>query len=155
MTVETRVHTPVDIDLCEDCQAFWFDKYHDLQVSPDAVTSLKKRIEEQPQNRLKLSDSLRCPRCTSRLVLTHDMQRNTHFSYWRCGNDHGRFMGIVDFLREKDFIRELTPEQLQELHKKIQKVNCANCGAPIDLATTSMCAYCGSPVSMVDMKEGR
>ena len=32
-------------------------------------------------------------------------------------------------------------------------VNCSNCGAPIDLATTSDCAHCGAPLSMLDMQQ--
>jgi len=156
MTVETRVHTPVEIDLCTGCQAIWFDKYHDLQVSPESATSLRKLMETS-ENRAPQVHAVHCPRCGSQLLPTHDMQRNTHFSYWRCPDDHGRFIGFVDFLREKDLIRELSPDEVQEMRKKVQnmKLSCVNCGAPIDLASTSACAYCGSPVSMVDMKEER
>ena len=61
------------------------------------------------------------------------MQRATRFSYLHCPNDHGRLTTFFDFLREKDFIRPLTAEQLQELRQNVQTVNCSNCGAPIDV----------------------
>jgi hypothetical protein len=60
---------------------------------------------------------------------------------------------FFNFLREKQFIRPLSPQQLDELRQNIQMVNCSNCGAPIDLVTGSSCTHCGSPVSMLDMKQ--
>ena len=64
------------------------------------------------------------------------MQRSTRFEYFRCPHDHGRLTTFFDFLKEKDFVRPLTPPQIAELRKNIQVVNCSNCGAPIDLAKT-------------------
>jgi hypothetical protein len=81
------------------------------------------------------------------------MQRNTRFSYWRCPSDHGRFIRFFEFLREKNFIRPLTPQQIAELKASIPVLNCSNCGAPIDLSKASACAHCGSPISMLDMKQ--
>ena len=81
------------------------------------------------------------------------MQRNTRFEYFRCPNDHGRLTTFFDFLKEKDFVRPLTPQQIAELRKNIQIVNCSNCGAPVDLAKGSDCAHCGSPLSMLDMHQ--
>jgi hypothetical protein len=86
------------------------------------------------------------------LLLTHDIQRATPFVYWRCDGGHGRLMAYVDFLREKDFVRPLTPPQLAELRQNIQTINCSNCGATIDLAKDSVCTHCGSAVSMLDLQ---
>ena len=99
------------------------------------------------------SETAKCPRCKARLRRTQDMQRSTRFEYFRCPHDHGRLTTFFDFLKEKDFIRPLTPLQIAELRKNIQVVNCSNCGAPIDLATTSDCGHCGSPLSMLDMQQ--
>ena len=88
-----------------------------------------------------------------RLFPTHDRQRNTPFQYLRCPKDHGRLITFVEFLREKDFIRPLSAQQIDELRQSVQIVNCSNCGAPIDLATSSACGHCGSPLSMLDMKQ--
>src|SRR5204863_2559634 len=72
---------------------------------------------------------------------------------WRCDSGHGHLMTFVDFLREKDFVRPLTPPQLDELRQNVRTINCSNCGAAIDLAKDSVCAHCGSAVSMLDVKQ--
>jgi hypothetical protein len=81
------------------------------------------------------------------------MQRATKFEYLSCPNGHGRLITFFDFLREKDFIRPLTPLQIDELRQNVQSVNCANCGGPVDLSTGAACSHCGSPLSMLDMKQ--
>jgi hypothetical protein len=81
------------------------------------------------------------------------MQRNTRFEYLRCPNNHGRLVTFVEFLKEKDFIRPLTPQQIAELRKNVQSVNCSNCGAPVDLSKGSACGHCGSALSMLDMTQ--
>ena len=81
------------------------------------------------------------------------MQRSTRFEYFRCPNEHGRLTTFFDFLKEKDFIKPLTPPQIAELRKNIQSINCSNCGGPVDLARGSDCDHCGSPLSMLDMHQ--
>ena len=60
---------------------------------------------------------------------------------------------VFDFLREKDFIRPLSPHQLAELRQNVQFVNRSNCGGSVDLAKGSFCAHCGTPLSMLDSKQ--
>ena len=154
LTLEAHLGTTVTIDLCAPCQAFWFDQRESLQLRPGSTLRLFRLIGDQASSpRVALSNVLRCPHCGSRLLPTHDRQRNTPFRYWRCDHGHGRLITFFDFLREKEFIRPLSPQQLDELRQNIQMVNCSNCGAPIDLATASSCTHCGSPVSMLDMKQ--
>ncbi len=106
MTLDAHLSTPIEIDLCSACQAFWFDKYESLKLSPASVLQLMKLIgDHAASGPLTVSNSLQCPRCSSHLLSTNDMQRTTHFSYWRCGNDHGKFIRFFDFLKEKNFIR--------------------------------------------------
>ena len=81
------------------------------------------------------------------------MQRTTRFEYLSCPHGHGRFTTFFDFLREKNFIRALTAEQISELRRNIQIVNCSNCGASVDLAQRSACGHCGTPLSMLDMQQ--
>lgn len=154
MKMEAHLSAPVEIDLCTGCQSFWFDKYEDLKLSSGSTLKLMKLIGENssPQKR-PYANVLPCPRCSSHLVFTHDLQGNTRFSYWRCANEHGRFIGFLDFLREKSFIRALSAKEINELKEKIQTVNCANCGAAINLATETVCTHCGSPISMLDVKQ--
>jgi hypothetical protein len=153
MTLDGHLNVPVQIDVCTGCQAFWFDKYESLKLSAGSTLKLMKFIGENAPSGKALAQALRCPRCTVHLLVTHDLQRNTRFSYWRCDNEHGRFIRFFEFLREKNFIRQLSPREIEELRENIQTVNCSNCGAPIDLAAVSACAHCGSPLSMLDMKQ--
>ena len=149
-----QLGTEIKIDLCLACQAFWFDSYESLKLTPASVLKLFRLIGEQPPSRpVALSDRATCPRCRLRLMPTHDMQRSTKFEYLRCPAKHGKLTSFFNFLREKDFIRPLTPEQIEELRRNVQSVNCANCGAAVDLAKGTACAHCGSPLSMLDMQQ--
>ena len=154
MTLEAHLSAPVDMDLCTACQAFWFDKFESLKLAPASTLKLIKLIgEHSTAGKPTISTKLDCPRCSAGLRFTHDMQRSTKFSYWRCDNGHGRFIGFLDFLREKNFIRPLSPQEIEELRQNVQIVNCSNCGAPIDLTSASACTHCGSALSMLDMKQ--
>jgi hypothetical protein len=144
----------VTIDICMECQAFWFDERESLQLSPAATLQLFRLIGEGAHaSKTPVSPFCKCPRCGLRLIPAHDLQRTTHFEYRRCPMQHGRFITFFDFLREKDFIRPLSPSQVEDLKRTLQTIHCANCGASIDLRQTSTCAHCGSPLSMLDMQQ--
>ncbi len=153
-TLDGHLGTKVSIDVCLQCQVFWFDTQESLRLSPGAVLKLFRIIGERalharpPASRLPA-----CPRCHARLALTHDRQRNTPFQYLRCPNDHGRLISFVEFLREKDFIRPLSPQQIADLRDSVPVVNCSSCGAVVDLANSSACGHCGAPLSMLDLKQ--
>ena len=154
MQLEGRLCPPVDFDVCTGCQAFWFDMYKSPQLAAASTLKLMKFISEHPpKGTASLFQKLRCPRCGIHLLFTHDFQRHTKFNYWRCEQEHGRFIGFFDFLREKDYIHPLSQQQINEFLQNIQTVNCSNCGAPIDLTTSSSCAFCGSPLSLLDMHQ--
>lgn len=145
--------TSVTIDVCLLCQAFWFDGRESLQLTPAATLRLFRIIgDEAAARRHPLPAITACPRCTLRLRPVEDMQRSTRFRYWRCPSQHGRFITFFDFLREKNFIKPLSAQQLADLRAHVQTVNCSNCGAPIDVTETSACAHCRSPLSMLDLK---
>jgi hypothetical protein len=153
-TLEGHLGTQVQIDFCGGCQVFWFDHLESLRLSPAATLGLFRMISDRNRARPNaLREPLSCPRCDLRLLMTNDRQRNTPFKYWRCGREHGRLISFFDFLREKDFIRPLSPQQLAELRKNLQTINCSNCGAPIDIVHASECSHCGTPVSMLDVKQ--
>jgi hypothetical protein len=144
----------IEIDLCQPCQSVWFDARENLQLTPGATLTMFRIIGEHVSRpSLEDRDIAKCPRCHAQLRRTQDMQRNTRFEYFRCPNQHGRLTTFFDFLKEKDFIRPLTPQQIAELRKNVQIVNCSNCGAPIDLAKRSDCEHCGSPLSMLDLQQ--
>ena len=152
LTLGTRVGTEVQVDHCPACQVLWFDRLESVNLSAGSTLKLFRLIGERPQKSpTPLSATLKCPRCEGRLLATTDRQRNTSFRYWRCGRDHGRLITYFDFLREKDFIKPLSADQLAALRANVETINCSNCGAPIDLARESACAHCASPLSMIDL----
>jgi DNA-directed RNA polymerase subunit RPC12/RpoP len=154
LAFEGRLGTTIEIDLCSVCRAIWFDHFEELRLTPGATLKVFGVISEPADRPTTLfPTALHCPRCNGRLLLTHDMQRSTPFQYWRCDSGHGRLITFVDFLREKDFVRPLTPQQLEELRQNIQTINCSNCGAAINLVKDSVCAHCGSAVSMLDLQQ--
>ena len=157
MTVESlegHHGVPVAVDVCVPCHLFWFDGHESLQLAPAGVLALFRLIGGHaltPAAPPAAKD--RCPRCQSRLTMTHDRQRNTRFHYLRCPRGHGRLISFVQFLREKNFVRLMTAQQIEELRQAVRTVNCSNCGAPIDLATHTTCGHCRSPLSMLDLKQ--
>jgi hypothetical protein len=155
--LDGHLGTPVTIDLCLACQAFWFDARESLQLAPRSTLTLFRLIGEQAgaprPGAAPDADTAACPHCGLRLRPTQDRQRNTTFRYQRCPKDHGRFTSFYDFLREKDFIRPLSAEQVADLRQHVQAVNCANCGASVDLTMRSACGHCGSALTMLDLRQ--
>src|SRR5262245_61148970 len=91
MKLEGHHGTAVAIDVCWDWPSLWFDKFESLRLSPASTLGLMKQIGERgPGAPAAFSTEMHCPRCSSRLLPTHDMQRNTRFTYSRCDNGHGR-----------------------------------------------------------------
>jgi len=156
LTLDSHSGTSIAVDLCEACQAFWFDAYESLQLSPGSTLKLFTRLGELSQGtKPAISPVLHCPRCQSHLHLTHDRQRDTPFQYWRCDHGDGRFITSFNFLREKNFIKPLSATELEDLRRNVQTVNCSNCGGPVDVSRGSTCPHCGSPLSMVDLKQAQ
>ena len=152
LTLAGHYGRSVDIDLCQSCQAFWFDGLESLQLDPASVLELFRTVGKAGGNaRAPLSEEARCPRCGTNLLRTFDQQRQSKFEYRRCPAGHGRMTSFFNFLREKDFIRPLSAGQIDELRKNLRSVNCSNCGAPVDLAQGSACEHCRSPLSMLDV----
>jgi hypothetical protein len=83
----------------------------------------------------------------------HDMQRSARFEYRGCPDDHGRLITFFNFLREKNFIKPLSPAQIEDLRSNMRTINCSNCGAAVDLARGVTCSHCGSPLSMLDLNQ--
>ena len=153
LALDGHLGRKVSIDVCHPCQAFWFDKYESLQLSAASVLQLFRVIGRDGGVKAGLSRDLTCARCPRKLRLVKDMQRSTRFEYHGCPDNHGRLITFFNFLREKDFIRPLTPAQIDDLRRNVKTINCSNCGAPVDLAGGTDCAHCGSPLSMLDMAQ--
>ena len=153
-TLDGHLRRSVEIERCDRCRAFWFDQRESLQLTPRATLTLFRLVgEAATQAPVPLPAVLKCPRCSAQLRLTHDRQRNVAFQYFRCPHEHGRLTSDLDFLREKNVVRPLSSEQLADLRANVQFVNCSNCGAPVDLSTSSSCGHCGSPLSIIDLQQ--
>jgi uncharacterized protein YbaR (Trm112 family) len=151
---ERNYGTVVSIDICHPCGALWFDRWEDLSLAPGAVLRLFVVVNDnQPARRNPLGTTLACPRCRTPLVLTTDMQRTTRFQYWRCPAEHGHFMTFFQFLREKNFVRPLSPAEVDTLRQNVKSVTCSSCGAPVDLNAGAVCPYCRAPLSMLDARQ--
>lgn len=141
----------VEIDLCNGCQAIWFDLFESAQLAPGAVLDLFREIHEQRESPMRpLARVLHCCACRRPLQLTHDMQRDNRITYYRCVEGHGRFTPFFQFLREKNFVRTLTALEVERLRAHVAQVRCSSCGAPVDLTQDPQCSYCGAPISMLD-----
>lgn len=155
MTLESfdsRLSTkPIEIDTCRTCRLFWFDQYESINLSPRAVLSLFQYIGAATSlPAVPMKSSFNCVRCRVKLDFTRDLQRTTAFTYWRCGQSHGKLISYHQFLREKNFIRTPSPPELAKLRETIRQISCSQCGAPIDLAHDSACSHCGAPIAMID-----
>jgi hypothetical protein len=154
MTFDGHLGLPVAVDICRACQVLWFDPREDLRLAPASTLQVFQIIAKQAQASVATASSAApvCPRCGLRLLQTHDQQHATKFEYLRCARGHGRLITFVNFLLEKDFIRPLSPEQIDELRqRKIQVISCSKCGAPVDLTQGPTCAHCGASLSMLDV----
>ncbi len=141
----------LQIDLCHPCHAIWFDRNESLQLSPGAVIELFRDIHRHRDDaRRPLAERLQCPRCRSALVLTRDVGKAGRFTYYRCAQGHGRLTPFSEFLREKQFVRALTPAELARVRAELKTVRCSGCGAPIDLERESKCGFCRSAVAILD-----
>ncbi len=150
-TLDAHYGRTVDLDLCHGCGLIWFDRQESIALTPGAVLKVFAALDERREQRHPLArEGMHCPRCRQRLAATVDRQRATLFSYWRCDADQGRLTTFFDFLREKNFVRPLSPERLAELRRYTPTVNCSACGAPVDLAHESACPHCRAPLSMLD-----
>jgi Zn-finger nucleic acid-binding protein len=142
---------PPRLDACDDCQALWLDATESQQLTPGALIELFRAIAASRQaHRAPYPALLPCPRCTTPLTLTLDVQHTTRFTYYRCRYGHGRFTPYAQFLREKNFIRPLDPQELGRLRATVTTVRCASCGAPVSLDRQAVCGYCGAPVMLLD-----
>jgi hypothetical protein len=141
---------PIEINACEICSLFWFDKLESVRLTPKSVIGLFQFIGKAGTARRTIAANFNCPRCALPLAVTHDLQRTTRFTYWRCTSDGGQLITFNQFLREKNFIRTPTPAELAKLRSTVRQIACSQCGAPVDLSTDSACTHCGAPIALID-----
>ncbi len=141
----------LQVEICFPCRGLWLDPYEGAQFAPEGVIGLFRAIADAQQAEQRpLATVMHCVACRTPLQLTHDVERASPFVYYRCPAGHGRFTPFVQFLREKRFVRSLTPVEVERLRATVAQVRCSSCGAPIDLAHDPQCPYCGAPIAILD-----
>lgn len=146
-----RLDTRVELDICLDCRAIWFDGLESARLTPGATIDLFRLIhDERDRASRPLADAMRCPTCRGALRLTHDFERSGPITYYRCEAGHGRLTTYMQFLREKSFVRAPTAGELARLRSMVKQVRCSSCGAPVDLARDAACPYCHAPIAILD-----
>ena len=144
----------VEIDVCHDCNAIWFDQGESTQLSPDGTVALFQLINQRGGTSTnaasKFGEGLRCVTCGTGMRLTNDRVKNTRFAYQSCPSGRGRLTTFYNFLAEKQFVRELTQTERAKLAVSVQQIKCSSCAAPVDIGKTDACAYCRAPVSVFD-----
>jgi len=148
--LEGKLGVAIEVDVCFGCHILWLDKRESLQLSARGTLDLFRSLNEHHDDaRNALRDHNVCPRCGRRLKLMHDIGKAGRFSYYRCP-EHGRLTPFSEFLKEKQFVRALTPAEQRRLSAEIKQVQCSSCGAPVDLTKGFECAHCGSPLTVLD-----
>jgi len=150
-TFDKHLAGEVSVDLCFPCHLIWFDSAESLQLAPAGVLELFKLIHRrEKRERHPLRDRFGCPRCGGGLRRTEDMSKGGRFRYFRCAVNHGRLTPFFEFLREKQFIRALSPGEIARVRAEIRQVQCSGCGAPIDLGRDTRCTHCTAPIAILD-----
>lgn len=148
---EQNYHGSVRVEFCLACAGIWFDHLASVQLAPSAVIELFKQIHSRAEAAHQpLAQKLSCPRCANTLEIGFDLCKSGRFSYFRCLRGDGRFTPFIQFLREKQFVRTLTPVELARVRSQVRQINCSECGAPIDLEHASACEYCHAPIAFLD-----
>jgi len=153
MSVDRLYGRTQNLDVCRACQLVWFDQAELMQLAPGGTLQLVSLFADQTEAgdaRSPLKPGLACPRCRRALAEVHDMQRGTRFTYARCPEEHGRLLTFYQFLRAKNFVRALGTAEIEELRRHVRQVNCANCGAAVDVGVDSACTFCRTPIAILD-----
>ncbi len=145
----------VEVDVCWPCHLIWFDGFESTKLSPSAVVEFFKLIHAHQFDAASaamqpVTQTPDCPICGSHLRDTHDVTAKGRFKYWRCPVEHGRLITFVQFLREKSFIRDLSPVEIDALASTVKQIRCSSCGGPIDLRKDHACSHCGAAISVLD-----
>jgi hypothetical protein len=141
----------VELDLCFACHAMWLDNRESIQLSPKGTLDLFHVLHEHRDDpRHALGAKLRCQRCMRRLTLSRDIGKGGRFSYYACPGKHGRLTPFSEFLKEKQFVRELSQLEQNRVRAELKHVQCSSCGAPIDLMQSFQCGHCASPIAVLD-----
>lgn len=141
----------VEVDICFACHVIWLDSFESLHLAPRGTLDLFRVLHEHSEDaRHALAGRIVCPLCQRRLSLLQDIGKGGRFAYYSCPAGDGRLTPFSEFLKEKQFVRSLTPLEQERLKADVKNVQCSSCGAPVDLARGFQCGHCGSPITVLD-----
>jgi hypothetical protein len=141
----------IELDLCFPCHVMWLDDRESIHLSPKGTFALFEILHEHRDDpRQAIGKKLACVRCMRPLALAHDIGKFGRLSYYACPGKHGRLTPFSEFLKEKQFVRELSPMEQNHVRAQLRQVQCSSCGAPVDLAKAFQCDHCGSPIAVLD-----
>jgi hypothetical protein len=140
----------IAVDICDGCNSLWLDGMESHQLSPAGTLALFRLMAARSGQTKPLRERKPCPRCGLRLKATIDKQRSTPFEVFLCPKRHGRYMTFLSFMRSKNFVRDLTVTEVNELRRHVRMIKCVNCGASVDITKESVCGYCGAAIAMLD-----
>ena len=129
----------------------WLDSRESIHLSPRGTIDLFRLLHEHGDDpRHTVARAQACPHCGARLNLLHDIGKGGRFSYYACPEWHGRLTPFSEFLKEKQFVRALSPMEREKVKAQLKQVQCSGCGAPVDLVGGFECGHCGSPITVLD-----
>ncbi|NNF14128.1 MAG: zf-TFIIB domain-containing protein [Gemmatimonadetes bacterium] len=141
----------IEIDACFACHVLWFDRRESIHLTPRGTLDLFQALHEHRDDpRHAIGNDMTCPRCGTRLTLRKDIGKGGRFSYYACPSGHGRLTPFSEFLKEKQFVRQLNPLERERLKAEVKTVQCSGCGAPVNVSEGFSCGHCGSPLSVLD-----
>ena len=147
----THIEGEVEVDICWPCHLIWFDHMESVAMSAQSVIDLFKQIHaHRADERQVVSLTGNCPTCNSALLQSFDFSRTGRFQYHRCPTGHGRLITFMQFLREKHFVRTLSPSEVRTLAITVRQIRCSSCGAGIDITHDAACTHCAAPVAVLD-----
>ncbi|MBV8656882.1 MAG: zf-TFIIB domain-containing protein [Burkholderiales bacterium] len=153
MTFAGKLGAAIDLDVCHACRLIWFDQHESTMLSPASVLALFEAIQtDTTEVSRPAQDHLGCVRCNEALLPTHDMVRTNRFMYHRCPAGHGRLISFWHFLREKQFVRDLSLAERRQLAAAVAQTRCGACGAMVDVRNEDACSYCRAPIAAMDKR---
>src|SRR5947209_2610210 len=69
LTLDAVLGAKLDVDVCTQCRAFWFEPFETIHLTPASTMTLFALIAEGAGNAGALPASAHCPTCGARLLL--------------------------------------------------------------------------------------
>lgn len=151
VTLPSHYGLPVELDLCVSCHLVWFDTTETARLNGSALLTLIGRMaQSQSLAHEVLRPEAGCPRCGGALKAVHNQTRWGRSLQLECLMRHGAYQSFAQFLQEKGLLRPMSTLDRSRLLADTGRIDCVNCGAPID-RDDAQCPHCRSVPSLLDV----